>query len=263
MPKSSNVLMANASEAAGNVTDKMTVVITLMRIHVLMAQDGHKQVVEMANLHAAMASACLGHGFVMTMMTVVTTLMKNLATVLPKPAVQTSLLVIISNVFHCDGNVMVILIAMMVLMKVDVPQRHLQFVQKISFAVTMEVASVVIGNVMEKTIVMMDQMRKDVLLLLTVLWISFLVMMEVNAFQALKSVTGYRTVRMGLMKVPVSVWLTVLLINSSVEVPQSVLKNPKSVIKIETVLMERMSNKVAISMNAWITMATVNKYVMI
>lgn len=68
---------------------------------------------------------------------------------------------------------------------------------------------------------------------------------------------------MGLMKVPVSVWLTVLLINSSVEAHQSVLKNRNSVIEIEIVLAERMSSKTVISMNAWITMVTVNKYVMI
>lgn len=179
--------MANASEAAGSVTDKMTVVITLMRIRVLMAQDRH-QVVKVVNLHATIAVVCLGHGFVMMIMTVVTTLMKNLATVRPKPAVLASLLVLISNVFHCDGNVMVILTAVMVLMKVDVPLGHLQFVQKKCFAAMMEPASAVIGNVMEKMIVLMDQMRKDVLLLLTVLWISFLAMMEVNAFQKLKSV---------------------------------------------------------------------------
>lgn len=65
------------------------------------------------------------------------------------------------------------------------------------------------------------------------------------------------------MKVLVSVWLTVLLINSSVEAHQSVLKNPKSVIEIKIVLMGRMSSKTAISMSVWITMATVNKYVMI
>lgn len=65
------------------------------------------------------------------------------------------------------------------------------------------------------------------------------------------------------MKVLVSVRLTVLLINSSVEAHQSVLKNPKSVIEIKIVLMGRMSSKTAISMSVWITMATVNKYVMI
>lgn len=65
------------------------------------------------------------------------------------------------------------------------------------------------------------------------------------------------------MKVLVSVRLTVLLINSSVEAHQSVLKNPKSVIEIVIVLMGRMSSKTAISMSVWITMATVNKYVMI
>lgn len=77
-----------------------------------------------------------------------------------KPAVQTSLLVKISNVFPYVGNVMVILIAVMPQMKMDVA--GYQFVHKTGFAAVMEPASVVTGNVMAKMIVMMDQMRLDV-----------------------------------------------------------------------------------------------------
>ncbi|CAH3141924.1 unnamed protein product [Pocillopora meandrina] len=66
----------------------------------------------------------------------------------PKPAKQTS--------------VMVVMIAMIGQMKMDVQQRLLWFVQKKCFAV-METAYKVICNVMEKTIVQMDPMRKDVL----------------------------------------------------------------------------------------------------
>lgn len=77
-----------------------------------------------------------------------------------KPAVQTSLLVKISNVFPYVGNVMVILIVVMPQMKMDVAGN--QFVHKTGFAAVMEPASVVTGNVMAKMIVMMDQMRLDV-----------------------------------------------------------------------------------------------------
>ena len=56
---------------------------------------------------------------------------------------------------------MVVMIAMISQMKMDVQRRPLWFVQKECFAV-METACKVICSVMEKTIVVMDSMREDV-----------------------------------------------------------------------------------------------------
>ena len=56
---------------------------------------------------------------------------------------------------------MVLVIAMIGQMKMDVQRRLLWFVQKKCFTV-METAYKVICNVMEKTIVVMDPMREDV-----------------------------------------------------------------------------------------------------
>ena len=56
---------------------------------------------------------------------------------------------------------MVVMIAMISQMKMDVQRRPLWFVQKECFAV-METAYKVICSVMEKTIVVMDSMREDV-----------------------------------------------------------------------------------------------------
>jgi len=75
-PKNSNVAMANVSQPNGNVMDMMTVAIIQMRLSVLKVVE-IRQPVHLVTLHVPMVIACLGLGYVMKIMTVEITQMKN------------------------------------------------------------------------------------------------------------------------------------------------------------------------------------------
>jgi len=122
----------------------------------------------------------------------------------------------------------------------------------------MEVASKVIGAVMERRIVLMGLMSKDALGV-TAPAASLLALMEV-VFQILRNAMEHETVRTDQMKLVV---LTAQMMSSSVVAHSCVFQKANYVIGQGTVPMERMNKPTAISMNAWIIMVIVNTSVLI